>query len=212
MTAVLPERAGLAVDGREGRVAATARPGAAPSRIRPVRPVNVLVGVDPVVCRPAADAAARAAHHAIRHAVFVEEQGVFADSDLDAHDAREDVVHVLATHLGRPAGTVRLYPTGRPGEWLGDRLAVLPGFRSAAIGGPLVRFAVETAGARDGSRMRAHVQLPNERFFHRLGWTTDGPVETYVGHPHVPMSIPLVGPVTPWLAGRRVRVGAAVQR
>ena len=201
MTAVLPAQVGLARVGKAGRATGAGRPGATPSRIRPVRPVNVLVGVDPVVCRPATDTATCAAHHAIRHAVFVAEQGVFADSDLDAHDARDDVVHVLATHLGRPAGTVRLYPAGRPGEWVGDRLAVLPGFRSAAIGGPLVRFAVEAAGARDGTRMRAHVQLPNERFFHRLGWSTDGPVETYVGHPHIPMSTPLAGPTTPWLAG-----------
>jgi putative N-acetyltransferase (TIGR04045 family) len=198
VTAVLPVRVAGPSGPASGRVAR-------PARIRPVRPVNVLVGVDPVVCRPAADPAARAAHHAIRHAVFVEEQGVFADSDLDPRDAGgprdTGVVHVLATHLGRPAGTVRLYPTGRPGEWIGDRLAVLPEFRSAAIGGPLVRFAVETAAARDGVLMRAHVQLPNERFFHRLGWTTDGPAETYVGHPHLPMSIALSGPTTPWLAG-----------
>jgi putative N-acetyltransferase (TIGR04045 family) len=159
----------------------------------------VLIGVDPVLCRPAPDPASLAAHHAIRHAVFVEEQGVFALSDLDAHDARDDVIHVLALHDGRPAGTVRLYPTG-PGEWLGDRLAVLPEFRSANIGGPLVRFAVATAGARGGRVMHAHVQTPNERFFHRLGWHTAGPVETYVGQPHVPMTIPLA-PVCPWLVG-----------
>jgi len=171
-------------------------------RIRPVRAVSVLVGVDPVAVRPALDPEARAAHHAIRHAVFVAEQGLFDGSDLDAHDARDDVVHVLATHQGRPAGTVRLYPVG-PGEWLGDRLAVLPEFRAAAIGGPLVRFAVETAGARDGRRMHAHVQVANERFFHRLGWSTAGGIETYVGTPHVPMTTALQSPTTEWLAGPR---------
>ncbi|MDT7709184.1 MAG: hypothetical protein QOG20_4791 [Pseudonocardiales bacterium] len=168
-------------------------------RIRPSRPVSVLIGIDPVLCRPASDAPSRAAHHAIRQAVFVEEQGVFADSDLDAHDARDDVVHVLALHEGRPAGTVRLYPVG-PDEWLGDRLAVLPEYRSANIGGPLVRFAVATASARGGRVMHAHVQVPNERFFHRLGWATAGEIETYVGRPHVPMTIALM-PVCPWLAG-----------
>jgi putative N-acetyltransferase (TIGR04045 family) len=171
----------------------------APATIRPVRAVNVLVGVDPVAVRPVVDPAA---HYAIRHAVFVEEQGLFDGSDRDAHDARDDVVHVLATHRGRPAGTVRLYPLG-DGEWLGDRLAVLPEFRAAAIGGPLVRFAVEAAGARDGRLMHAHVQVANERFFHRLGWRTCGPREVYVGAEHVPMSIPLVSPLTEWLTGPR---------
>lgn len=141
-----------------------------------------------LLCVPVHDTALLAEHHRIRHAVFVEEQGVFPDSDVDAHDARDDVLHVLALHHGRPAGTVRLYPTG-PGEWLGDRLAVLPEFRSVHVGAPLVRSAVEAAGARGGALMRAHVQVANERFFHRLGWRSAGPVETYVGQPHVPMSI-----------------------
>jgi len=158
-----------------------------------------LVGIDPLRLRPACDAAGRAAHHAIRHDVFVAEQGVFALSDLDTHDARDDVIHVLALHEGRPAGAVRLYPTG-PGEWLGDRLAVLPEFRSTDIGGPLVRFAVAASSARGGHVMHAHVQVPNERFFHRLGWSTAGAVEAYVGQPHVPMSIALT-PVCPWLVG-----------
>jgi hypothetical protein len=45
------------------------------------------------------------------------------------------------------------------------------------------------------------VQVANERFFHRLGWRADGPVETYVGHPHVPMSIDLGAALCPWLTG-----------
>jgi putative N-acetyltransferase (TIGR04045 family) len=171
-----------------------------PPRIRPVPRINALVGVDPVHCRPVFDAAGRAEHHRIRHEVFVTEQGLFPDSDVDAHDARTDTVHVLGLYSGRPAGTVRLYPTG-PDEWLGDRLAVLPEYRTAGLGAPLVRFAVATAGAHGGRLMRAHVQVGNERFFHRLGWRTDGPVETYVGHPHVPMSIELGGEICPWLTG-----------
>ncbi len=162
-------------------------------------PVSVLIGTDPVLCRPVHDAGGLRAHHAIRRAVFVEEQGVFGESDVDVNDARDDVTHVLALYGGRPAGTVRLYPTG-PGEWLGDRLAVLAEFRSAQVGAPLVRHAVATASARGGHVMHAHVQVANERFFHRLGWHTAGPVETYVGRPHVPMSIALP-PVCAWLTG-----------
>jgi putative N-acetyltransferase (TIGR04045 family) len=177
----------------------TATPRTRTRRIAPSSSMNVLVGIDPLLCRPVSDPAARAEVHRIRHAVFVEEQHVFPDSDVDAHDARDDAVHLLALYAGRPAGTVRLYPTG-PDEWLGDRLAVLPEFRAAHIGIPLVRLAVATAGARGGRLMRAHVQVANERYFHRLGWSTAGPVETYVGHPHVPMSIALAQPC-PWLAG-----------
>ncbi|SFN26610.1 putative N-acetyltransferase, MSMEG_0567 N-terminal domain family [Pseudonocardia ammonioxydans] len=134
-----------------------------------------------------------AEHHRIRHAVFVTEQGVFADSDVDAHDARPDVVHVLATLGGQAVGTVRLYPVDDAGLWRGDRLAVLPGRRTAGAGAPLVRFAVATAAARGGTRMVAHVQPPNRRFFEHLGWTAGG-VETYAGFPHVAMTIGLRHP------------------
>ena len=131
-----------------------------------------------------------AVHHLIRHAVFVVEQEIFAGSDVDEHDG-VDGLRVLARFDGVPAGTVRLYPLGDGGLWQGDRLAVLPEYRAHNIGGPLVRFAVATAGALGGAVMVAHIQPPNVRFFERLGWTRDGDVEIYCGRPHQPMRIAL---------------------
>ncbi len=122
-------------------------------------------------CRLVADAAEAEEHHRIRRAVFVAEQGIFDGTDVDAHDARPDVLQVVAWIDGRAAGVVRLFPLEAAGAWQGDRLAVLPGFRTARVGGPLVRFAVATAAARGGTRMVAHVQRDNRRFFERLGWT-----------------------------------------
>ena len=91
-----------------------------------------------------------------------------------------------------PAGTVRLYPLDpAKATWQGDRLAVLPEFRTAGLGAPLVRFAVSTAGQRGGVSMLAHVQVANERFFTRLGWARQGDVELYVGRPHLLMTIAL---------------------
>jgi len=83
-------------------------------------------------------------------------------------------------------------PLDADGLWKGDRLAVLPEARVQHVGALLVRFAVATAGERGGSRMVARVQLPNVRFFERLGWYADGPAEPYVGVIHQPMAIPLV--------------------
>lgn len=142
-------------------------------------------------CRVVADAVEADAHHRIRRAVFVDEQAVFTGTDLDAHDARPDVLHVVAWLGDRAAGTVRLFPLDGPGGWWqGDRLAVLPAFRTAGVGGPLVRFAVATAAARGGTAMLAHVQPPNRVFFERLGWTAGG-TEIYAGRPHVTMDIAL---------------------
>lgn len=143
-------------------------------------------------CRLVAGPDERASHYQIRHRIFVREQQLFAESDVDAHDAREDVLHVLGWCGEVPAGAVRLYPLDlAKGTWQGDRLAVLPDFRAAGLGAPLVRFAVATAGRRGGASMLAHVQVANERFFTRLGWARQGDVELYLGRPHVLMTISL---------------------
>jgi putative N-acetyltransferase (TIGR04045 family) len=143
-------------------------------------------------CRTAVTVEDVAAHHAVRHRVFVDEQRIFAGSDRDAYDAGPDTVHVVGDIDGTIGGAVRLFPLEGPGRrWQGDRLAVLPEFRAVGLGAPLVRYAVRTASERGGLVMVAHVQVPNVVFFRRLGWHLDGDVETYAGLPHQPMAIDL---------------------
>lgn len=145
-----------------------------------------------VTCRPAVTAAELAAHQSIRHRVFVTEQSVFYGSERDAHDDDPGVVHLLGRVGDQPAGAVRLFPLDEAtGLWQGDRLCVLPGFRTHGVGGPLVRCAVATAGALGGTQMIAHIQLPNVTFFTHLGWHPEGDTETYAGLPHQPMTIAL---------------------
>lgn len=147
-----------------------------------------------IVCVEAVDERQRAEHHRIRQAVFVEEQGIFTESDVDEHDARDDVVRVLALRDDQPVGAVRLYVVDQQaGLWKGDRLAVLADCRTCGVGAPLVRFAVAYAGAHGGRRMVAHIQAPNVRFFERLGWSVYRPAEDYLGRTHQPMHIALSG-------------------
>ena len=82
-----------------------------------------------LACRVAGTTLERQWHEAIRAAVFVHEQGLFAGTDLDSRDADPATVKVIGLAGGRPAGAVRLYPLPEPGEWKGDRLAVLPAWR-----------------------------------------------------------------------------------
>lgn len=150
---------------------------------------------DQVECRNALTAAELAWHHQIRKQVFVTEQGVFDGHDQDEHDRDPATVHVVGYLGGAAAGTVRLYPVGDEPDggvlWKGDRLAVLAEYRRHRIGGPLVRHAVRAAGQLGGSRMIAHVQLPNVAFFQYLGWKRVGGPELYAGLPHQRMSISL---------------------
>jgi putative N-acetyltransferase (TIGR04045 family) len=142
-------------------------------------------------CRPAASARELDLHFAVRRAVFVREQGLFADDDRDHHDDEAATLHVVAVGGRGIGGVVRLYPLAQAGLWKGDRLAVLPPFRHGLLGAELVRYAVDTAGALGGERMIAMIQLPNVGFFTELGWRPAGEVEPYHGVAHRPMDIEL---------------------
>ena len=164
------------------------------------------------VCWRATTAQDRGWHMAIRHRVFVEDQRIIPFTDVDDHDRHAATVHVLGGNGPAAVGTVRCYPTnagvahlspspehqpgsGSPwasgGRWTGDRLAVLKGHATSLIGARLVRFAVAWAAACGGEVMDAKVQLPNVRFFERLGWQQDGNQIDYYGLAHQPMIIEL---------------------
>jgi putative N-acetyltransferase (TIGR04045 family) len=154
---------------------------------RPARPEDA-----GIVCRRVRSAGERADHLAIRHRIFVDEQAVFGDSDLDSHDRDSSTIALLGYSDGIVVGTVRLFPLDpASGRWQGDRLAVLSPYRALGVGAPLVRCAVATAAALGGRTMTAHIQPANVPFFRRLGWDTVGQTEIYVGLPHQPMCIVL---------------------
>jgi putative N-acetyltransferase (TIGR04045 family) len=148
--------------------------------------------VSRVVCRQVASAAELADHFAIRRQIFVDEQAIFTESDLDQHDRDASAVALIGYCDGITAGTVRLFALEpADGLWQGDRLAVLAPYRTRGLGAPLVRCAVATAAVLGGRLMSAHIQLANVRFFQRLGWETCGEREIYAGLVHQPMSIGL---------------------
>ena len=142
-------------------------------------------------CALARGPAELAAHFAVRRGIFVQTQGLFERDDRDARDDDPATLHAIGLTGTDIAGAVRLYPLGDDGLWKGDRLAVLPAERALQLGAMLVRFAVRTAGERGGRLMVAQVQLPNVRFFERLGWRRDGDPAPMLGVEHQPMAIEL---------------------
>jgi putative N-acetyltransferase (TIGR04045 family) len=143
-----------------------------------------------LACRLVGSAEELAAHHAVRHQVFVVDQRLFVGDDRDERDLAPDTLHVVGVDDGHVVGAVRLYPVVK-GYWQGDRLAVLPQARVRHLGALLVHFAVATAGERGGHTMVARIQLANVRFFEHLGWHADGPPGPYHGVTHQPMAIRL---------------------
>ncbi len=121
---------------------------------------------------------------AIRREVFVEEQGLFRDSDRDEMDSRS--LHIVALRDGECAGTVRLTSLGN-GDWLGSRLAVRRPFRGRA-GALLVRKAEEEVRRRGGIRFRAYVQPSRVKFFERCQWKVLERIPSFHGRPHFLMA------------------------
>ena len=144
-----------------------------------------------LTCRLVETADELAAHHVVRHLIFVLDQRLFVGNDRDERDLAPDTLHAVGVDHDAIVGAVRLYPLNENGLWQGDRLAVLPAARVRHLGALLVGFAVATAGERGGHTMVARIQLPNVGFFEHLGWHADGPAGPYHGVMHQPMAIPL---------------------
>jgi radical SAM protein (TIGR04043 family)/putative N-acetyltransferase (TIGR04045 family) len=124
------------------------------------------------------------ASFAIRREVFVEEQGMFRDSDRDEMDPAS--LHILALKGGECVGTVRITPLGE-GNWLGSRLAVRAPFRGQA-GALLVKRAEEEVKRRGGRRFRAYIQSARVAFFERCDWRALERIPEFHGRPHVLMA------------------------
>ena len=138
---------------------------------------------DRLICHPVRNKDELSEALKTRKEVFVLEQKIFKDSDLDENDPKS--IHLVAKIDGKIIGAVRVFPlnTGN-GHWIGGRLAVRKGHRISLAGELLVREAMRYVKRHDCARFTAHIQQKNVRFFSRLGWKSIGSVEDYFGLPH----------------------------
>lgn len=149
--------------------------------------------------RLAVDPPDRAAALAVRYDVFVTEQQVPAELEMDELDDQAD--HFVAydddqaVGAGRlvvePAGFEGADPALGPVGHLG-RLAVRPRTRGSALGVGLVR-AIEERAAHRGLRLVVlSAQTYATGFYERLGYTAYGEVFDDAGLPHRWMRRPLI--------------------
>ncbi|MEX2447090.1 MAG: GNAT family N-acetyltransferase [Dehalococcoidia bacterium] len=135
----------------------------------------------------------------IRMRVFVEEQGVWPDIEVDAydrdpaHDGR--VVHILARLDGTPVGTARLLLDAATATEDGARLAkigrvaVLAEHRRRHVGKALMAALHEEARRRGFGGIAISAQLQAVPFYERLGYVGDGPVYLEDGIDHRAMTL-----------------------
>jgi ElaA protein len=123
---------------------------------------------------------AKARAFAIRMRVFVREQGVPAEIELDEDDA--NAIHLLALASGRALGTARIVLNSR-GAKIG-RMAVLKSYRRLGVGAKLLKHALAVAHKHGARRIYLHAQVPVIGFYERLGFSCAGPVFNEAGIPH----------------------------
>jgi predicted GNAT family N-acyltransferase len=117
----------------------------------------------------------------IRFAVFVEEQKVPAEIEIDDQDSLS--LHALAFDaLGEPVATGRLLPDGHIG-----RMAVVRRARGSGVGTAVLRALMEAARARGHGDVVLSAQTHAVPFYARLGFVAEGEVYDDAGIPHVDM-------------------------
>jgi predicted GNAT family N-acyltransferase len=117
---------------------------------------------------------------AIRMRVFVKEQGVPEEIELDEDD--RCAIQFLALVAGKVVGTGRIV-LHRGGAKIG-RMAVLKSYRGKGVGTKLLQKAIEAAKRKSARGIYLHAQVPVIGFYETAGFRAIGPVFDEAGIPH----------------------------
>ncbi len=128
---------------------------------------------------------------AIRTRVFVGEQGVPPEEEIDAHDRSDpDAVHALVRDGGRILGAGRFYVSSAGTVQIG-RMAVDGVARGGGAGRALLTALVAEARRRGFRRAHLHAQTHARGFYAKAGFADDGEPLWDAGILHQPMSLEL---------------------
>ena len=119
--------------------------------------------------------------HALRRAVFIEEQGVSEAEEVDGRDGA--ALHVLATQNGKPMGCARLLVADGVAKI--GRVCVLKDGRGTGLGAAIIEACLDIARMEPGvEKARLGAQTHALSFYEKLGFTAFGPVYDDAGIPH----------------------------
>ena len=137
-----------------------------------------------VVLKPVQTPAELEGAQALRVQVFVGEQGIPVQAELDSLDA--DAFHALALLNGRVVGTGRLLMDS-PQEARIGRMAVEQALRRQGIGGQILAFLEDAARQRGVRQVTLHAQAYVTTFYAAHGYREVGEPFMEVHIPHVAM-------------------------
>ena len=114
----------------------------------------------------------------VRESVFVDEQSVPREIEMDEHDAVS--LHVIASDAdGGAIGTGRLLADGHIG-----RMAVVADWRGKGVGRALLERLLEEATGLNLRHLALHAQTHASGFYRRFGFVEEGPEFMEAGIPH----------------------------
>lgn len=143
-----------------------------------------------VVCRTLVQTDVDFAHcAAIRTVVFVDEQHVPPEEELDDLDATS--THVLARVDGVPVGTGRLI-LGPNGSARIGRMAVLASHRGQGVGSAILLHLMERARESAVQTVTLSAQVHAIPFYERHGFVAHGEIYLDAGIEHRTMDRPLL--------------------
>lgn len=116
----------------------------------------------------------------IRFQVFVREQRVPAEIELDDMDAPS--LHAIAFENEKAIGTGRLLPDGHIG-----RMAILKEWRRRGIGAAILKALIDAAERRGDREIALSAQLHAVEFYRTQGFEPVGDVYEEAGIPHQAM-------------------------
>jgi predicted GNAT family N-acyltransferase len=117
----------------------------------------------------------------IRRHVFIEEQNVPEQIEMDADDTH--AFHALAILDGVAIGCGRMLEHDSTEVKIG-RMAVLPEFRKTGVGADILRFLIDSARTRGFRKAILHAQLTAEGFYLKEGFSPVGPIFDEAGIAH----------------------------
>jgi predicted GNAT family N-acyltransferase len=131
----------------------------------------------------------------VRRRVFIEEQNVPEDLEIDEHDGDPAIVrtaiHVLARSDGEPVATGRLLLDDTEGCLHLGRVAVLPSQRRQGAGRAVMLALHDLARHHGATSIALAAQLHAIGFYQRLGYSVRGDVFLDAGIEHRWMDLDL---------------------
>ena len=128
----------------------------------------------------------------IRKRVFIEEQGVPEEMELDEFDLLSQ--HALAYVNTLCVGTARLVKANSHQAQIG-RMAVLSPYRKQGIGRALLTRLIYLAKEEGVQTLTLHAQLDAIPFYEKFGFITEGPTYAEAGIPHRNMMLLIPKPL-----------------